>query len=149
MVRVDIFSRNGKFYGVPVYVADVYNGILPNKAVVAGKSESEWLEMTEEYTYRFSLYKNDLIFIKSKGGLKFKPSNKDDKDIELRETFAYYKGFDRSTGAIGIILHDNSFSSRGVGIQRLEVFEKWEVDMLGEIHKITQTKRPPAQMKKR
>lgn len=148
MVRVDVFSRNGKFYGVPVYVADVYNGVLPNKAV-SNKPENEWPEMTEEYVYRFSLYKNDLVRIKSKGGLKFKPANKDSKDIELGETFAYYKGFDRSTGAIGIILHDNSFSSRGVGIQRLEAFEKWEVDLLGEIHKVTQTKRPPAQMKKR
>ena len=149
MVRVDIFCKDGKFYGVPVYVADVYRGVLPNKAVVAFKPEDEWLEMTDEYEYRFSLYKNDLIKIRNDKGIDFRPLNKSLAKIAPMETYAYYKSFNRAIGTMDIILHDNSYIAESKGIQRLQEFTKYEVDMLGNIHAIHQEKRPPAQLKKK
>lgn len=149
MVRVDIFRKDGKFYGVPVYVGDIYRGILPNKAVVQGKAEENWLEMTDEYEFIFALYKNDLVKIRSEKGMEFKKKSEKGsiESKNVQETFAYYLGFDRTTGAIKITLHDNSFETR-TGIQRLMMFEKHEVDMLGNYHKVGHETRPPAHMKK-
>lgn len=151
MVRVDIFCRDDgrrkKWYGVPVYVGDIYRGVLPNKAAMNGKSEDDWLEMTEEYEYKFSLYKNDLVKIKSEKGIKFKPMNEQNPEKILHEVLVYYKGFDRSTASIGIMLHDNSYTTRGIGIQSLDNMEKYEADLLGEVHAVKSEKRPPAHMK--
>ena len=65
------------------------------------------------------------------------------------ETYAYYKSFNRAIGTMDIILHDNSYIAESKGIQRLQEFTKYEVDMLGNIHAIHQEKRPPAQLKKK
>ena len=37
MVRVDVFLSGGKYYLVPIYVADTLKPELPNKAVTRGK----------------------------------------------------------------------------------------------------------------
>lgn len=31
MIRVDLYSKDGKYFGVPVYVADLYRGELPKE----------------------------------------------------------------------------------------------------------------------
>lgn len=66
MIRVDVFEKENKYYLVPIYVSDFAKKELPNKAIVANKSEAEWIEMTEEYIFKFSLYPNDLVKIKRK-----------------------------------------------------------------------------------
>jgi len=126
MVRVDVFERNGKFYLIPVYVSDFTKGQLPNRIIKIGKSEEEWPEINEEYNFRFSLYPNDLIKVKKKG----EP-----------EILGYYKGTDRSTGAVSLISQDGSSEFRGIGVQNLEVFEKYQVDILGKISKVKHEKR--------
>lgn len=148
MVRTDVFSKNGKYYGVPVYAKDVYGGHLPNKAVAAGKSEDEWIEMTDEYEYKFSLYMNDLVLLESKRGIPFHPQNENNSDRKIKTTFAYYKGFNRSTGAMDFILHDDSYITT-TGIQNLICMTKYEVDILGNVQKVKSEKRPPAQMKQK
>ncbi len=147
MVRTDVFCKGGKYYGVPVYALDVYRGTLPNKAVKSGKPEEQWIEMTADYEFKFSLYPNDLVRLESKKGIKFSPQNKDNANREVFEDFAYYKGLDRSTGAMSFILHDNSYFARGVGIQNLGKITKYVVDILGEVHEVKSEKRPPAKMK--
>lgn len=124
MVRVDMFSKNGKNYLVPIYVADMVKNELPNKAIKPNKPENEWLEMDENYEFRFSLYYNDLV--------KFKKDNKD--------FYAYYRGTDRSTGAISLISSDGSQNYR-IGVQSLEIFDKYEVDVLGNYYKVKKEKR--------
>ena len=126
MVRVDVFEKDNKYYLVPIYVSDFSRKILPNKAITIRKEEKDWIEMTEDYNFKFSLYPNDLVKIKKKN----------DKEI-----IAYYTGTDRSTAAITLLKPDGSESIRGIGVKSLETFEKYQVDILGNISKIKKEKR--------
>ena len=100
--------------------------VLPNKAIKAGKSQDEWIEMDETYKFIFSLYYNDLVGVKKKGE---------------KEILAYYNSTHRGTGAINLLKHDGSQAIDGVGVQNLEIFEKYEVDILGNCHKVKNEKR--------
>ncbi|HIP20910.1 MAG TPA: type II CRISPR RNA-guided endonuclease Cas9, partial [Sulfurimonas sp.] len=66
MPRVDLFQnkKTNKYYLVPIYVSDFVKDKLPNKAIVAGNKP--WIEMDEEYEFKFSFYKWDLIEVKTK-----------------------------------------------------------------------------------
>lgn len=143
MVRVDIFrhKRSGKFYGVPVYTMDFALGILPNKAVVKGKDKNgvinDWKEMDSSYEFVFSLYKDDVLLVQKEGMQK--------------PELCYYEGFDSSEARINVAKHDNSFSTLTdnqkllfnnatqekvkdrVNIQSLQVFEKYQVSILGQV----------------
>ncbi|MCK5385476.1 MAG: type II CRISPR RNA-guided endonuclease Cas9, partial [Alphaproteobacteria bacterium] len=129
MVRVDVFKKDGKFYLVPIYVHHFVGDKLPNKAIIAHKDEKEWPEM-EEKDFIFSLYKNDLVFIKTRN----------------KSFFSYYVGMDRSTGAITIKAHDrdSSFGKGGVnrtGVKTLLAFDKYSVDYFGDKCEISKEKR--------
>ena len=126
MVRVDVFTKDNKYYLVPIYVADMVKDRLPNKAIKANKPESEWLEMDEKYTFKFSLYPKDMIAIKKKKG-------------EL--LYCYYTSTHRGTGNINVIMPDGSKELEGIGPQNLEVFDKYEVDILGNYHRINKEQR--------
>lgn len=126
MVRVDVFENKSKYYLVPIYVSDFAQKQLPNKAIVAYKEESNWKEMTKEYKFRFSLYKNDLVKIKKKNEKEF---------------YAYYITTQRGTGAINLLAVNGERKIEGVGIKNLETFEKYQVSILGEINKINKEKR--------
>ena len=130
MVRVDVFTKNGKYYLVPLYVADMIKDVLPNKAIKAGKSQDEWIEMDETYKFIFSLYYNDLVGVKKKG-----------EKIKIM----YFHGADVSTGTLTLINHDKSLidgkETARPGAQNLEVFEKYEVDVLGNYYKVKNEKR--------
>lgn len=129
MVRVDIFERDKKFYLVPLYVSDFVQRQLPNKAIKANKKEIEWIEMDENYSFKFSLYPNDLIKIKKKGE---------------EEIFLYYQSTHRGTGAINTITVNGEEKIEGIGVKNLEKLEKYEVDMLGNVSKIKKEKRKGA-----
>jgi CRISPR-associated endonuclease Csn1 len=125
MIRVDVFQKDGKFQLVPIYVHHFALPELPNKAIVAYKDENDWVEMRNE-DFLFSLYRNDLVSIKSK----------------KEEALGYYVGTDRSTGAIILRAHDNDSSfgkdglMRGIGVKTLLAFEKYSVDYFGRKHRI-------------
>ncbi|MCL2566116.1 MAG: type II CRISPR RNA-guided endonuclease Cas9 [Defluviitaleaceae bacterium] len=138
MVRVDVFHIEGDgYYLVPIYVADTVKDVLPNKAIVAYKPYKEWKEM-EEKDFLFSLYPNDLIHIKARRPMSFSKVNKESKlpeKIEKEEEFVYYKGADIATGSITVINHDNSYKTRP-GTKTLSIFEKYQVDVLGNTSKV-------------
>lgn len=126
MVRVDVFKRSGKYYLVPIYISDFVKKELPNKAIAAKKDESQWIEMTEEYEFKFSLYPNDLVKIKKKNEKEF---------------YAYYNSAHRGTAAINLLAVNGERSIEGIGVKKLEIFEKYQVDILGNISKIKKEKR--------
>ncbi|NBI12052.1 type II CRISPR RNA-guided endonuclease Cas9 [[Haemophilus] felis] len=134
IVRTDVFQKDGKFFLVPIYTWQVAKGILPNKAVVANKDESEWEEMDEKSIFKFSLFPNDLIKLTTK------------KEV----FFGYYAGLNRHTGGINIKVHDmeNTKGKRGVyeglGVKVAISFEKYQVDELGKnIRPCKPSKRQP------
>lgn len=129
MVRIDVFKCDNKFWLVPIYVHHFAESKLPNKAIIAFKDEAEWQEMDDQ-NFLFSLYKNDLIKLTTK------------KEVVL----AYYTGTDRSTGAIGVRIHDGdpSFGKGGegrYGVKSALNLEKFTVDYFGRISKVGKEKR--------
>ena len=140
MVRTDVFYVDGKYYLVPIYVADTLKEQLPNKAIVAAKPYEEWAEMDDK-DFIFSLYPNDLILLKHKKTLPLNININSvngslPKKIEKKEEYFYYKNVDISSGAIKAITHDSAYYFRG-GAKTLLSFEKWQVDVLGNISKVT------------
>lgn len=146
MVRVDIFKdKKGKFYAVPIYTMDFALGILPNKAVVQGKSKEDgvikdWIEMDSNYTFCFSLFKDDLILVQK-------------KEMEKAE-LCYFVSFGSANAQINVEKHNNKFEGlsenekilysnatqkevvgKSIGIQNLKTFEKYQVSPLGEMQK--------------
>jgi len=142
MVRTDVYfvaGKGGGYYLVPIYVADTLKDELPNKAIVQAKPYEEWPVM-EEKDFLFSLYPNDLILLKHKKTLPLNLNKKNKSGtlaakIEMQEEYLYYKGVNISNGNITAINHDNSYYFEG-GAKTLLAFEKWEVDMLGDISKV-------------
>ncbi|TGZ98334.1 type II CRISPR RNA-guided endonuclease Cas9 [Rodentibacter pneumotropicus] len=122
MVRVDVFTKGGKYFLVPIYTWQVAKGILPNRAATQGKDENDWDIMDEMATFQFSLCQNDLIKLVTK----------------KKTIFGYFNGLNRATSNINIKEHDLDKSKGKLGIY-LEVgvklaisLEKYQVDELGK-----------------
>lgn len=123
MIRVDVFTKAGKFHLVPVYVHHRVTG-LPNRAVVAYKDEVEWTLIDESFAFLFSIYPNDLIRISLK-----------------KETHTgYFASCHRGTGAFNIWAHDRAIARgkggaiEGIGIKTALSVEKFNVDLLGYVY---------------
>ena len=122
MVRVDVFTKGGKYFLVPIYTWQVAKGILPDRAVIAFKNEEEWELMDENATFQFSLYQNDLVKLVTK----------------KKTIFGYFNGLNRATGNIDIKEHDLEKSKvkdgihQSIGIKLALSFEKYQVDELGK-----------------
>lgn len=123
MLRVDVFTKAGKFHLVPVYVHHRVTG-LPNRAIVAYKDEEEWTLIDESFEFLFSVHPNDFVKIRLK---KESPAG-------------YYSGVDRSTGAMNLWAHDRAVTVgkdgliRGIGVKTALQVEKFNVDVLGHIY---------------
>lgn len=124
MLRVDVFTKAGKFHLVPVYVHHRVTG-LPNRAIVAFKDEEEWTLVDDSFEFMFSLHPNDLIRI----GLKAK-----------NPIIGYFASCHRGTGAFNVWSHDRNSSVgkagciEGVGIKTAQSLEKFNIDALGHIY---------------
>lgn len=135
MARVDVFIKNNKFYLIPIYISDFKNGILPNKAISAGKDEKDWTVIDNTFEFKFSLFKDDLI------GLK----KKKDKTLKL----GYFVSLHRGTANIIIsninddkLTKDNSFGSK-----TLVEFKKYNIDILGKYFEIKKETRLDIKLK--
>jgi len=141
MLRLDIFQKAGKFYAVPIYVHDRARGVLPNRASVAFKPESEWAVMDDSFEFLFTLQANDWVRVVKR---------------DNQTAAGYFGGFDRANATITIGVHDRFPNRetdhkgkihaiyadlpleglwRGVGIKTAATFEKFEVDVLGNLHR--------------
>lgn len=139
MVRIDVFYVKGEgYYFIPIYVADTIKKELPQKAVV-DKSvavKHGWKEMNDK-DFIFSLYPGDLIRVEHKSQIVLKSTQKNSKDTKVgKEFFLYYKSANISNGAIDASYHDQSYEKEGLGIKTLQLLEKYEVDVLGNYHKV-------------
>lgn len=138
MIRIDVFEKAGKFYMIPVYVLDYYNKRLPNRICKAHKTENDWPVLDDSYTFKFSLFQNDLIKISSKKGFNFNLMDKkaEKNDTVLNDLFVYYNTSNRSNAAISVQTVDGKYFCDGIGIQNLTLFEKYEVSVLGDVRKV-------------
>ena len=133
MQRVDVFTKDKKFYLVPVY--NHHRGKdLPNRAIVHSKDERNWEKIDESFEFLFSLHHNDFVEIMTKK-----------KDVKS----GYFSGCNRSNGAINLRAHDRDKSEgtdgeyRGVGTRTLLSFRKFHVDVLGNRYPVKSEVRKP------
>jgi CRISPR-associated endonuclease Csn1 len=123
MLRVDVFSKDGKFHLVPFYVHHRAKG-LPSRAIVAYKVEDEWTVVDDSFRFCFSLHPNDLTRV----------------SLKKESHIGYFAGCDRSTGAISLWAHDRSSLVgkdgliRGIGVKTAVNLEKFHVDSVGNIY---------------
>lgn len=152
MIRVDLYSKDGKYFGVPVYVADLYRGELPKRAATAGKPQNEWRVIDDTYTFEMSIYQDDLLHIESKKGIEFKKN----KDVEnsakastkiIMDDFAYFISFDRATATIKIEDTTGCYFARSIGIQNIGKITKCEIDVLGNVQEIKKRPKQPQPLK--
>ena len=131
MLRTDVFVKKNKkgkeqFYLVPVYLSDMGKE-LPNKAIVVGKDEKDWLIIDDSYTFKFSMFMDDLIKI-TKGN---------------KAILGYFCGTHRVNASITLEEHDRVKITEGIGVKGLDKFQKFSVDPLGNITEIKQETRLP------
>ena len=122
IVRTDVFTKDGKYYLVPVYVAQVMSGKLPDRAIAAGKPESEWPVMDGYYAFLFSLYPYDMIRIKTR-----------------KEDFlGYYRSTHRNKGALTVCPCNDAKSevTRDIRVKTAELIEKFEMGILGDYYPV-------------
>jgi len=121
LIRVDVFNKEGKFYLVPLYIADVIRKLLPNHTA-DGETE------VEDCYFRFSLHPNDLVKVALKG-----------KGIIL----GYFRGYGGPPNPynITVSIHDRNKNGHeranekgeipSIGIKTALSLEKFNVDVLG------------------
>ncbi len=125
IIRIDIFSKQGKNYIIPIYAQDMVAEYLPNEAIIAHKDYGEKID--NSYNFLFSLYSKDLVSV-----------------INLKNNttiMGYFVSVQSGTGALNLENHDRSKKYEGVGIKLNMEIKKYQVDVLGEIKKINQEKR--------
>ncbi len=125
MIRIDIFTKDGKYYIVPIYLTDTLGKDLPNKAIKAHADEEDWTEMTDEYEFLFTLYPRDYVEIETSSGDLFEGN---------------YIKTHRRGGTLTIEAHDGSerFSA---GIKTAKSVTKYNISVLGEKSLISKEKR--------
>ncbi len=144
MVRVDIYNKDGKYYVIPIYVADTVKKELPNKAVKAHAPEKDWRIM-DDNDFLFSLYQNDLVYLESKKGINLWKKNKSGDSTENKKVehslLAYYNSMNRNSAAIEGETSDGGFKFENLGIQNLKRLEKRHVDLLGYVTEVGKERR--------
>jgi CRISPR-associated endonuclease Csn1 len=122
MVRVDVFEKSGRFFLVPIYLHQVADRTKyptpPARAIVAYAEEATgWTAIDDSYSFRFSLYPDSYVEILTSKG---------------QAIAGYYRGTDRSTGALSISNPaDREDTITGIGAKTLKSFRKFQVDRLG------------------
>lgn len=153
MVRVDVFSKDKKYYCVPVYTSDLYAGRLPDRAATAGKPQTEWELIDDSFKFEFALYANDLIYIKHKKGITMtkqrdNAGSRMPDAVDIREGYVYFKSFNISSACMSVITHDNCYVKESLGVKTLEYIGKCSVDVLGNVSRVKGEKRPPVAIRK-
>lgn len=151
MIRVDIFTKDNQYYAIPIYVADLYKGELPNR--IPSKSKNGWLKLDDSYQFLFTLHKDDLVLIENQEGIKLTKErdcskSKLEKEIICNQELLYFNSFDIDGSRIKITNNINSHKGR-VSIKTLLQFKKYTVDVLGNYHEVKSEKRLPLELKKK
>ncbi len=130
MPRVDLFQnkKTKKYYLVPIYVSDFVKDSLPNKAIVAGNKP--WIEMDDEYEFKFSFYKRDLIEVQT-------------KKTATKESLVAFGYFNTAVSSTAQILFNNHKGDEEFlfGSQNLVFIKKYQVYALVKFVEVKQQKR--------
>lgn len=147
MIRIDLYSKNSKYYGVPVYTMDLYKGVLPLRASTANKPQNEWRVIDDTYTFEMSIYPNDLLKIENDKPIELSKIDKNDnslKDdkISFVSGLVYFIKFGISGGSMTIEDTSGCYS-KNQSIQNLKKITKCEIDVLGNVVELSNRPRVP------
>ncbi|HEB78845.1 MAG TPA: type II CRISPR RNA-guided endonuclease Cas9 [Rhodospirillales bacterium] len=131
IIRTDVFGKDGKFYLVPIYRHQWADKSLPipNLAIDANTREKDWTRIDSSFDFRFSLYPDSFVEVVKRNG----------EYID-----GYFRGADRSTGAITLSPHNHrpqQYLQRGIGVRTLGSLKKFQIDRLGRKFEIKWEKR--------
>ena len=127
LVRVDVFTKDSKFYLVPLYVADTVKKKLPDQT-----ADGE-TQIDNSFHFRFSLHPNDLAKVTPKG---------------KGSILGYFRGYGGPPNPYNITLsiHDRNKNGHerandkgeipSIGIKTALNVEKFNVDVLGNIYPV-------------
>lgn len=136
MFRIDVFKSEVKYVIVPIYKSDVSKKKLPDK-IISSSSTSKFI--SNDDIFIFSLYRNDLIYVKFTKEIKAK--NKYDKnETKVIDVLGYFVSCDSSDGRIIIQKYDNSFYVR-VSMSSIAEFKKYQIDYFGNYYLVSEKKR--------
>ncbi|MFK0206191.1 type II CRISPR RNA-guided endonuclease Cas9 [Agrobacterium sp. NPDC090283] len=142
MARVDVFRKanakgNWQFFWVPVYPHDI--AMLdspPMRAVTANKPEEMWPVMDPSYEFLWSMVPMTLLKVVDQSGTVFFPEGQADGNL------GYFRGLDRSTGAIILSsIIDQTNIRKGIGARTLHSLQKLTVDRLGRTFNVAKETR--------
>lgn len=139
IIRTDVFYKNNNYFLIPIYMSDSKKKQLPMRAITAGKGYDDWTLVDETYEFKFSLYPNDVIHIVSKKPIKAITGS--EEKVQLESLCGYYQSIHSSTGGLAVISHDNGLRAEGIGSKTLVTFQKYQVDILGNLTKVKKEKR--------
>jgi CRISPR-associated endonuclease Csn1 len=132
MVRVDVFTKQGKNYLVPIYAYQIADRagwpFPPMRAVKGARPEQAWHVIDDTFRFRFSLYPSSLVSWPGETG---------------EQQFGYFRALNRNTGAITVSPPAQFTSSDQVRISPMTIstFQKMQVDRLGARHLIAKEPR--------
>ncbi|MES2997636.1 MAG: type II CRISPR RNA-guided endonuclease Cas9 [Verrucomicrobiota bacterium] len=142
LIRCDIFKNGTKFHAVPVYSHQLFHLKPPSQYAVNGKDPSDWPEVSDEFEFQFSLWKNS----------RFQIHTKETKKTVGKVIEGTYITFDYDSRRVDYHLPDDfSFKIGGEGktqkFPRVTIgddvthFQKLHVDRLGRVFPIPREKR--------
>ena len=123
MVRVDVFTKGGKHYLVPVYAYQIAQPKPPMRAIAAHKSEVDWDLIDASFDFKFSLYSGSWVRVTERDGT-------------IND--GYYRATDRANGSISISRPPDYRSNTQVrlSIKLARAIQKFQVDRFGALHEI-------------
>lgn len=133
MIRVDVFANDKNYLLVPVYRGDIHVNKLPTKAI--SRSSKDY-NISKKDKFVFSIYKNDLIYIKFNQPRKIQNTN-----LQISEMLGYFVSCDSSSGSIHVMSTDNSFEFKKIGVSTLPMIQKYQIDYFGNYHLVHEKKR--------
>lgn len=129
MPRVDVFTKDGKYYLVPIYVADFAKEELPN---ITAYGE----ELPENVNFIFTIYKDEIVGITTKA-----TANKPAKEVkgyfvQLIGPSVLLNSFDN--GEVEFFRYDNAKKKYVCQLNILNALavKKYTIDPLGYYHEV-------------
>ncbi len=124
MVRVDVFTKGGRFYLVPVYAWQLAAlASAPSRAIRNLADEKDWYQIDGTFAFLWSIHPGSYLKAVAADGSKFE---------------GYFRSLDRSNGRVSFSPASNgdSKAQRRFPTMTLKSFEKYHVDRLGRLHRI-------------
>lgn len=131
IIRIDVFANDKRYLMVPIYRGDIREKNLPLKIV----GQNNYINPNKD-KFMFSLYTNDLIYIKFK-----KPRKLGHNKKEYNDVLCYFKRIHSSGGSIYFDATDNSFTNETIGPTRISILKKYQIDYFGNYHLVHEKER--------